>query len=478
MTNEYASSAYTLEDYLLLFQNTNVQLNGNDSRINFMEHNYTISDITECKSYLRETMNKKAGSNVLKNTEFLNKGEKLLTQNLMQTSKSSSMGNSNTVSSVYVTPVKKDNRINILEKETYDNIINIDTQYISSNQDPRAGKSTNDFSVKLTEPINNVCELTLNTIQLPYTFYNISDARQNDTFVLYMLMPSSTRKVSIVLESGHYDNIASLLNEINEKLSIHDFLEDSIEFVQNNNNKTISIVNRSEYTVKIEFYRYEEKTPNTLGLYRCLGWVLGCRQLITENEFDDIYDYNFVKLSVTINANSNEKMQGMPCIPDQKYFVLCIDDFTKSQNDKNIISTSQTPLKMQPKIYPMDEKNMNCIDCSNAEEFNGKYTKAEQYSQIEILKSKRMNSTQTYNEYLNVNNVLAIIPFHQINSGAKFSSIMSFDSSYFIKRNRKYFGPVELTKLKFSLYDDYGNMVDFNECDWNFSLIAKSLYKN
>ena len=365
-----------------------------------------------------------------------------------------------------------------MEKETYDNIINIDTQYISSNQDPCVSKSTNDFNVKLTQPVNNVCELTLNTIQLPFTFYNISDARQNDRFVLFMFMPSNTRKVSIVLESGHYDNVLSILNEINEKLSRHDFLEHMVEFVQNTNNKRISIINRSEYKIQVDFYKYEESELNTIGLYRCLGWVLGCRQIVKGFEFNDIVDSNFVNLRITIDANSDEKMKGMPCLPDQKYFVLCIDDYTKSQNDKNLISTSQTSLKVKPKIYPMDEKNMNCINCSNAEDFNGKYTKAEQYSQIEILKSKRMNSTQIYNEYLDVNNVLAIIPFHQMNNDAKFSSIMSFDSSYFIKRNRKYFGPVNLRKFKFSLYDDYGNIVDFNECDWNFSLIAKSLYKN
>ena len=389
----------------------------------------------------------------------------------MQSSKLSSIGNSGSSR-------KQDNTLNILEKETYDNIINIDTQYISSNQDPCVSKSTNDFNVKLTQPVNNVCELTLNTIQLPFTFYNISDARQNDRFVLFMFMPSNTRKVSIVLESGHYDNVLSILNEINEKLSRHDFLEHMVEFVQNTNNKRISIINRSEYKIQVDFYKYEESELNTIGLYRCLGWVLGCRQIVKGFEFNDIVDSNFVNLRITIDANSDEKMKGMPCLPDQKYFVLCIDDYTKSQNDKNLISTSQTSLKVKPKIYPMDEKNMNCINCSNAEDFNGKYTKAEQYSQIEILKSKRMNSTQIYNEYLDVNNVLAIIPFHQMNNDAKFSSIMSFDSSYFIKRNRKYFGPVNLRKFKFSLYDDYGNIVDFNECDWNFSLIAKSLYKN
>lgn len=296
---------------------------------------------------------------------------------------------------------------------------------------------------------------------------------------------NETQEFQIVLEDGQYESVSNIIDEINNQINKYDVIKNKIKFMQNENTKKVFIDNQSNNNIKIQFYFREASdndtnNNNAIEIYRCLGWCLGCRNIVNNIVFDDVHDkIESLELSITMNANTNKQMKTVPCIPDLKYFVLCIDDFTKSQNDKNIISTSQTPLKLQPKVYPMDDKNMNCIDCSNASEFNGKYTKAEQYAQIELLKNKRINSTQTYNDYLNVNNVLAIIPFHHINNtNAKFSSIMSFDSSYFIKKNRKYFGPVDLTKIKFTLYDDYGNIVDFNECDWNFSLIAKSLYNN
>ena len=470
MMSEYSS--HSLEDYLLLFQDTNVQLNGNDSRVNFLNHNYTISDITECKRFLKQTMNKKAGSNVIKNTEFLNKGEKLLTENLMKN------GQSN-VGSVYVTPVKKDNKINVLEKETYDNVINIDTQYISSNNNALTTKLTNGLTVKLTEPVNNVCELMLNTIQIPYTFNNISTVRQNNSFLIKIHTEQSIIKHQIILDDGYYESITNIIDEINAKLNLNEFLENKLVFVQNPNTKKIYIENNTELKIDIEFIKYNILAKNSLTLYRCLGWILGYRGVERSHEFSDEYYTNeLVKLNLRIESNSREIFQGTPLVPNQKYFVLAIDDFTKSQNDKNLISTTQTKLKVESKVYPMDPENMNCISCDNVNDFNGKYTKAEQYTQIELLKEKQMQSTNLNTDSLNVNNVLAIIPFNGNMNGMTYSSMITFDSSFFMKKNRKYFGPIDLTKIKFTLYDDYGNVVDFNESDWNFSLIATSLYKN
>lgn len=456
---------YSLQDYLLLFQNTNVQLNGNNSMINFMNDNYTISDITECKRFLKETMNRKSGSNVLKNTEFLNKGEKMLTENLIKGNTKSN------VNSVYVTPVKHDNQINILEKPIYDNIVNIDTQYVTANTSPIVTKKTNDLTVKLSEPINNVCELTLNSIQIPYTFYNISETRKNNTFIIYIGELELEYVVS--LNDGHYENVSNIINEINTILNKHNALSGKIEFIQNENTKRVYVVNNTNYNLIFDFYHHDPKYENLFGLHCSLGWCLGYRgvEAVLLNGKE-----NYVS-QLSMEANSEVYFTGSAIVPNQKYFVLCLDDFTKSQNDKSLITTNQQNLIIKPKIYPMNDKNMNCINCENVDDFKGKYTKAEQYSQIEILRNKQNNSTNLIHNSLNVNNVLAIIPFNSILNSAEFSHMITFDSSYFMKKNRKYFGPVDLNKIKFTLYDDNGNIVDFNGCDWNFSVVASSLYK-
>tara|TARA_B100000963_G_C22639479_1_gene679554 strand:+ start:4553 stop:5989 length:1437 start_codon:yes stop_codon:yes gene_type:complete len=477
MAKEYSN--YSLQDYLVLFQNTNVQLNGIDSRVNFMDNSYTISDITKCKDYLKMTLNNKPGSNVIRNTDFLNKGQQLLTENLMQRKLS------NSTTSVFVKPVKPDNILNGLEKNTYDNMMNIDTRYMVSynfeDNYSKALENKNNMIVKLTQPVNNVVELSLNSIQLPYTFYNISEKRNNNYFYIY-LNSDSNSVYEIRLEDGHYENVDNLLTEINNKINDNGLDTNEIYFEMNNNTKKIKIVNTSSDDIHFEFFQSNNNSDfgsgnnnNYSQLQKCLGWFLGCRNIQSTPDFISS-DQDSISLIVEVKKPSSPHIfQAMPMVPNQKYFILCIDDFTKSQNDKNLIEINNMSSKIKPKIYPMDDKNMNCITCDNDSNYQGKYTKAEKYSQIEILKNQRNNSNIAHSENINVNQVLAIIPFDT--SSAKFSTTLSFNNELYLKKNRKYFGPVDITKIKFTLYDDYGDVIDFNGYNWNFSLVATSLYK-
>ena len=41
---------------------------------------------------------------------------------------------------------------------------------------------------------------------------------------------------------------------------------------------------------------------------------------------------------------------------------------------------------------------------------------------------------------------------------------------------REYFGPVNIQKLEFTLYDDLGNILDLNNCDWSCTLAFEKQY--
>ena len=41
---------------------------------------------------------------------------------------------------------------------------------------------------------------------------------------------------------------------------------------------------------------------------------------------------------------------------------------------------------------------------------------------------------------------------------------------------REYFGPVNVQKLEFTLYDDMGNILDLNSCDWSCMLVFEKQY--
>ena len=72
------------------------------------------------------------------------------------------------------------------------------------------------------------------------------------------------------------------------------------------------------------------------------------------------------------------------------------------------------------------------------------------------------------------NDIFAIIPLKDIHPPAPY---VDYDSNLEIFK-RTYFGPVNLSKLKITLYDDRGNIVNLNQQDWSFTLIVEQMYKN
>ena len=70
-----------------LFQSVHMHKNPNTT-VNFMSSNYTLNDIEECKTQVRNALNQRAGSNVQKTSVFMQRAESLLTTELMKTSSS------------------------------------------------------------------------------------------------------------------------------------------------------------------------------------------------------------------------------------------------------------------------------------------------------------------------------------------------------------------------------------------------------
>jgi hypothetical protein len=50
-------------------------------------------------------------------------------------------------------------------------------------------------------------------------------------------------------------------------------------------------------------------------------------------------------------------------------------------------------------------------------------------------------------------------------------------SGQFRENKRIYFGPVNIDRLKLTLLDDRGNIVDLHGGDWNVTLISENLYQ-
>lgn len=451
---------YTLEDYKLLFQNVNTKQYGIDSKINFLNNNYTTEDVKDCLSILKNELNNKSGSNVLKNTKFLNIGNDLLVSNLLINTNSKS-----NTSEIFIKPLKED-KLNSQEINTYDNIISIDTENLGESfygtDYKNIDKNRNDITVNLCDELENIVELTVNTLQIPYTFYNISTKLQNNYFYV--------NETKITLTDGFYKNLDVLKDEIQTQI---DLIFTNLSITIDSLTHKINIENKTGDDITIKFFESNNKIFNAdncnkkLTIQNCLGWMLGCR-IIDDNS-----------LQVVIENNVKTPLDALPLISNPKYFLLSIDDYTNSKNDKSLIEVDDSKLKIKQTKYPVDEKNnnMNCITCDNMDNISGNYTKAKKYTQIEILKQKQaLQTNNIFYNGINISNVIAIFPKYNDIKGFN-CNIITYIGNDFGKNSRKYHGPVNISKLKITLYDNKGNIVDFNGCDWNISLTAKSLYK-
>ena len=50
-------------------------------------------------------------------------------------------------------------------------------------------------------------------------------------------------------------------------------------------------------------------------------------------------------------------------------------------------------------------------------------------------------------------------------------------NSFSLNNSRTYFGPVSLEKLKLSLYDEYGRIIDLNNMDWSVAFSIECIYE-
>lgn len=308
--------------------------------------------------------------------------------------------------------------------------------------------SNTNFTCNLTEKLNNVLSITLHSIQIPYSWYNIT--RFNNTI--------KVNNITITVSPGNY-SISELVNKMNllfsnEQLDISmNYNTDNsckIEIEQNTNNNII-------------FYEQSESFINSKSNYN-LGWCLGFRN----SKYNEL----------------NFRGEAHVDINGPKYFNLSIDEFKSNISNRGVVSieTSENKLSL-PSYFSNDllladtpeENNRLYPQYSNIREINNtllpkNITKAQETTINEIIKS-RNETTKTKLIIPKNDNVFALIHY----SVGEYGKYITLESVLEINK-RVYLGPTNIDKLKIVLTDDIGNIVDLNGLEWSFSFIAEHLY--
>ena len=250
-----------------------------------------------------------------------------------------------------------------------------------------------------------------------------------------------------------------------------------------------------------------------------LGWLMGFRLPI-----QPIFSTTLTTTEpITISGGGNTP-QAVLNIYRTKYFILVLDDFNQNRINNGLITITELSKSLpipsyfntsQPYICTPNVLNLpsilNINDIGNLANINSAQavsmglnpdnlfnslqdkvdfgsgniqqilpsaprtlTQAQIYTVNEIIKNR--NKTISFRAKAPTNSdTLAIIPikYGSLSTGQLYTEL----SGQFQDNKRIYFGPVDIDRLRVTLLDDRGNLVDLHGGDWCVTLISENLYQ-
>ena len=301
---------------------------------------------------------------------------------------------------------------NQLNKSTITRSYTIDSLF-RQNSENNPSESHN-FIIELPENITKAISMSITSIEIPLSYYNISENLNNNKF----LVDGSLIEIESGLYEVHRYQTLSSTNKVGKLVAADIIQKINIEF----NNQGIDLsLNVNNITGKSDFFSNSSKiidfnldisfncdnnnSKNYINNkpYQNLGWMLGFRED-----------------KITVNPGHNKQSDTICNITYPRYAYIAIDDFqSRSKNNFSVASSNI--------IAP------NIIGRINI---------------LSLLEKK---------------------------TGFKQGAAVG-DFTFTQKHVREYFGPTDLNKLKVSLLDEYGRPLSLNNMEWSFVVNFECLY--
>lgn len=301
--------------------------------------------------------------------------------------------------------------------------------------------STTDFTFNLTDTVANVLSIRLHSIQIPCTWYNIDAQHGTNVFLL--------DGSAVEIEPGYYsgDTLASAMNmAISEAIS------------ENNVVSYKPITGKFELNIpsgkSLKFYDARKMPLPTLP-NNSLGWLMGFRKL-------DEY-------SGTVSGEAVSSLGG------PKSFFLGLDDFNSNHVNNGLVSVDNVQSITNIPSYYRDDLDVS-FNASGIPSFQDRsLTQAQRQTLNEVYNTR---ATQTITKLVSpiMPNIIASIPVSK--KGGSFDDVLVASSSVLSNYSlRVFFGPVNINRMRITLYDERGNVVNLNGSDWSLTLSCEFLYQ-
>ena len=321
--------------------------------------------------------------------------------------------------------------VNPLTTRIITKCLNIDTRF----RDNIHGTSSSDFLIQLPEKFTKVVSMQLAALEMPVSFYGISKTFGNN----YLYLDVNYTELAGDTTAEYWPNFTFTNNEDGT------FNAKGAFFIPDGNYSATDLI---------------------------LKLNLIMRPLNSDNTYlqpNSIFSYIQLFLDISINGSGSGKVTIAPDGTKSENVKYINMDFTLGSNGVvdgiDISSKFGWNLGFQKRQYLglTTYTGETIIEPSNiryiflvVDDFNN---------------SVNNHFVSAFNKSILGPNILARIPM----KGASFSLMMENDFAT-LTEPRRYFGPVDIQKLKIQLLDEYGKPVQLNNSDYSFCINLKMLY--
>jgi hypothetical protein len=305
--------------------------------------------------------------------------------------------------------------INPLKTRLITKCLNIDTRF----RDHETQTSSSDFLLNLPMKLQKVVSMQITAIELPVSFYGISSKYGNNFFTISATQqmtpdgPITEESKVIIFPDGNY-NSGDFISVLNELVSSTnaDGSHINVNSMFNYIIFRLDVTNSGSGTGKV----FLETTGNLASTIKSIGM-----------DFTKDINGKYDKTPITTKMGNNmgflkRKYQGATMYESEtliepasvRYIYLAIDDFNNAMNNHFISA------------FPASNINSN---------------------------------------------VLARISI----KGSYFTLLMESDLNI-TTEPRKYYGPVDIQKMRIQIFDDHGRVLDMNNSNFSCCLMFKCLY--
>jgi hypothetical protein len=419
--------------------------------------------------------------------------------------------------------------INPTLKTTIKRIVSIDSQY-RPNVIPYSANNTSsptfntDFSFDLTERLSNVISMTLNSIQIPTSWYIFSDDLGNTCF---KYQEGTNNEIFVKMPSGNYT--LTYLNDFFKNYIAPDGTVYILDLKLTYDEVTGKLVFSSNLpNITLIFYdtiTFNSCLDNSCGstqmrINQNFGWTLGYRgadQNILKINLNDTRDtVQLTSVSLTSETLTYFKVAQSPAnLYGPAYFMLVLDDYNNNRVNNSLVTITNVSNKVDlPNYYSPAIKNadntfatLGCADTLTpidpslnklpsvlpyiTKSSPRQLTQSQLYTANEILYNRTTYSNKVVGP--STADVLALLPLSNIST---LRSNIFYDSTGQVSLTsnqvsqpyvvfgpslamyqRTYFGPVNIDRMRVRLLDDKSNLVNLNDSDWSFSLLIEQIYQ-